>query len=40
LMGLYKSLDKQGKGMAAKKVKQRFNVAWQWADQQLDSSVL
>ncbi|MEO1263947.1 MAG: hypothetical protein AAFZ15_34395 [Bacteroidota bacterium] len=40
LMGLYKSLEKQGKKEEAKKVKQQYNVAWQWADRPLESSVL
>ena len=40
LKGLYLSLKKQGKKTEAKKVEQKFNVAWQWADQPLERSVL
>lgn len=40
LMGLYQSLKQQGKTTKAQQVKQRFNVAWQWADVELESSVL
>lgn len=40
LMGLYQSLHHQGKTSEALQVKQRFNVAWQWADVDLSSSVL
>ena len=39
LMGLYKSLMAQGKTKEAKKVQYQYNVAWQWADQALESSV-
>ena len=40
LMGLYKSLTKQGKAGEAAKVKLRFDQAWQYADVELLSSVL
>lgn len=38
LMGLYKSLEGQGKTPEATTVKKRFDKAWQWADIAINSS--
>jgi TolA-binding protein len=40
LMGLYKSLLWQKKSTEAEAVKKRFEKAWQWADVDLNSSVV
>lgn len=40
LMGLYQSLKKQGKEKEAAVIKMQFKEAWQFADVQLNSSVL
>lgn len=40
LMGLYKSLIGQNKTQEADAVKKRFKAAWQWAEVELNSSVI
>ncbi len=40
LMGLYKSLQAQGKMDEANKIKKEFDKAWQYADFEIDSSIL
>ena len=40
LMGLYQSLIKQNKIDEAAEVKKRFDLAWQWAEVELNSSVI
>ena len=40
LMGLYQSLTKQNKTAEAAAVKKRFDQAWQWAEVELNSSVI
>jgi tetratricopeptide (TPR) repeat protein len=38
LIGLYNSLQGQGREIAAREVKQRFEKAWKWADMRINSS--
>ena len=38
LIGLYNSLNGQGKNSEAKGVKKRFDIAWQWSDLVINSS--